>query len=122
MKWVSSFDQNFTHQRVVAGFIGFLVILFCYVILYEAHRYRVRVKGLRGPPGWPIVGNIWDIRKLAAQKYVEWSKKYGDVYQVQLGHTPVVVVNSAAAAKKLWLSNSQALASRPQAYTFHKVF
>jgi 3-hydroxyphenylacetate 6-hydroxylase len=97
------------------------ILALTYLIFNEFERYRARIKGLSGPPSWPVIGNIWEIRQSAAQKYVEWSKQYGDVYQVQLGNTPVVVVNSAAAAKELWVHNSQALASRPQTYSYHKL-
>lgn len=38
-----------------------------------------------------------------------------------LGNVPVVVVNSAASAKVLFGQNAQALSSRPEFYTFHKV-
>ena len=50
-----------------------------------------------------------------------WSKKYGAVYQIMLGNVPVIVVNSAKAAREIFGANSQALASRPEFYTFHKV-
>lgn len=92
-----------------------------YVILNEFVRYRARVPGMKGPPGLPLIGNLLSIRNNAAAKYKEWSKTYGDVYQVQMGNVPVVVVNSAKAAKALWVGQSQALSSRPITYTFHKV-
>ena len=65
--------------------------------------------------------NIAAIRTNAAEKYRNWSSQYGDVYQIQLGNVPILVVNSAAAAKALFGQNSQALSSRPVFYTFHKV-
>ena len=40
-------------------------------------------------------------------------KKYGSVYQIQLGNIPIVVVNSAASAKAIFGQNPQALSSRP---------
>ncbi|KAH7021488.1 cytochrome P450 [Microdochium trichocladiopsis] len=38
-----------------------------------------------------------------------------------LGNIPVVVINSAAAARDIFGSNAQVLSSRPELYTFHKV-
>lgn len=98
-----------------------MIAFVTYVVLNEFTRSRARVPGLGGPKGWPLIGNLWDIRSNAAEKYEEWSKVYGDVYQVQMGNVPIVVVNSAAATKTLWISHSQALSSRPTTYTFHKV-
>ncbi|KND87224.1 3-hydroxyphenylacetate 6-hydroxylase [Tolypocladium ophioglossoides CBS 100239] len=63
---------------------------------------------------------VYDIRVNAAKKYREWARKFGDVYQVQLGSVPVAVVNSAAAAKVIFGQNAQAMSSRPQFYTVHK--
>lgn len=101
--------------------IAVLTAFVAYVVLNEAFRYHARIPGISGPPGLPLVGNIYDIRRGAAEKYREWAKKYGPVYQIQLGNIPVVVVNSAAAAKVIFGHNSQALSSRPEFYTFHKV-
>lgn len=97
------------------------VLLLAYVAANEVVRYRARVPGMRGPPGWPLLGNLWAIRRNAAAQYAAWARTYGDVYQVQLGNVPMVVVNSARAAKALWVGQSQALSSRPITYTFHKV-
>lgn len=113
-------DRLTTHPAqslLVASFF----LLFSYILLNEFVRYHARVPGMKGPPGLPLIGNLWSIRSNAAAKYFEWSKKYGDVYQVQLGNVPVVVVNSAKATKQLWVGQSQALSSRPITYTFHKV-
>jgi 3-hydroxyphenylacetate 6-hydroxylase len=92
-----------------------------YVILNEFVRSAARVKGMKGPAGWPLIGNLWHIRTNAAEQYRTWSKTHGAVYQIQLGNIPVVVVNSAASAKVIFGQNAQALSSRPEFYTFHKV-
>ncbi|KAJ5363238.1 hypothetical protein N7541_004082 [Penicillium brevicompactum] len=98
-----------------------IIAPFLYVILNEFVRSSARVKGMKGPAGWPLIGNLWHIRTNAAEQYRIWSKKHGAVYQIQLGNIPVVVVNSAASAKVLFGQNAQALSSRPEFYTFHKI-
>lgn len=98
-----------------------LLTLVSYVVVNEVVRYQARVPGMPGPPGLPLIGNLWSIRTNAAAQYREWSRRYGDVYQVQMGNVPVVVVNSAKATRNLWVGQSQALSSRPVTYTFHKV-
>jgi 3-hydroxyphenylacetate 6-hydroxylase len=106
-------------------FRSLLVLLFAipvsYFVANEFTRYSRRIKGFSGPTNWPIVGNIPDIKYNAAEKYREWSKQFGAVYQIQLGNEPVIVVNSAEAARKIFGGNSQALSSRPVFWTFHKV-
>ncbi|KAI1075684.1 cytochrome P450 [Whalleya microplaca] len=118
---ILSFRDKIVAYMLESMVLGSLIALALYVIGNEIIRSRARIPGLKGPTGWPILGNLLDIYSNAATKYQEWAKKYGDVYQVQLGNTCVVVVNSAAAAKSLFMSNSQALSSRPITYTFHKV-
>lgn len=98
-----------------------LILPFAYIIANEFIRQQARVSGLGGPKGFPLIGNLWQIRANAAEKYRQWARKYGAVYQIQLGNIPVVVVNSAASAKVLFGQNAQALSSRPEFYTFHKV-
>lgn len=101
--------------------VGTLIAAALYLIGNEIVRGRSRIPGLKGPRGWPVVGNLTEIRSNAPAKYQEWAKEYGDVYQVMLGNNRVVVVNGAQAAKTIFSSNSQALSSRPITYTFHKV-
>ncbi|KAK9417802.1 putative 3-hydroxyphenylacetate 6-hydroxylase [Seiridium unicorne] len=113
--------QRFIDHAVQSTLLSIAVAFVTYVLFNETVRSRARVRGLGGPKGWPLIGNLWDIRSNAAEKYEEWAKVYGDVYQVQMGNVPVVVVNSAAATKTLWVSHSQALSSRPTTYTFHKI-
>jgi len=98
-----------------------LILPLLYVILNELVRSSARIKGMKGPTGLPLIGNLAQIRTNAAEQYRIWSRKFGSVYQIQLGNIPVVVVNSAAAAKVLFGQNAQALSSRPEFYTFHKV-
>ncbi|KAI1252827.1 hypothetical protein MGN70_005033 [Eutypa lata] len=59
--------------------------------------------------------------QVPAETYRQWSSpsKYGPVFQVQLGNTTAVVINSARAAKQLFLGQSHAMNSRPRFYVFH---
>lgn len=91
-----------------------LLLPILYVILNEFIRASARVKGMKGPRGLPLIGNLAQIRVNAAEQYRIWSKKFGAVYQIQLGNIPVVVVNSAASAKVIFGQNAQALSSRPE--------
>ncbi|KAI0179855.1 cytochrome P450 [Hypoxylon sp. FL1284] len=98
----------------------FVIGLLLYLLQNEVTRYRSRIKNLPGPRGWPVVGNLFQERNiLPAETYRQWSSHYGPVFQVQLGNTTAVVVNSARAAKQLFLGQSHALNSRPTFYVFH---
>lgn len=90
-------------------------------VLYERRRRGLRIPKIPGPRGLPFVGNLYDIRTNAAEQYRKWSHEHGDVFQIQLGDITVLVVNSASAAKAIFLGHSNALSSRPVFFTFHKV-
>ncbi|KAJ9646091.1 hypothetical protein H2204_000753 [Knufia peltigerae] len=113
---------KFTEDRWIFISLAILALSVVAFSTYELVRWWARVPGFCGPPGKPIVGNLWQIRRHdAPEQYRQWSKKYGPVYQIQLGNIPVLVVNSAAAAKAIFNQHSHATSSRPEFYTFHKI-
>lgn len=123
------FIQHLVDQLVVSfqtspsktiALLGLLIVL-SYFVANEAVRARARIPHFDGPQGLPVVGNLYQLQTNAAQKYREWAKVYGPVYQIQLGNIPILVVNSAAAARNILGGHSGATASRPEFYTFHKV-
>ena len=96
-------------------------LLSLYLVVNEIVRYRTRFCDFGGPANRPLVGNLPDITINAPERFRRWAEKHGDVFQVQLGNIPILVVNSAAAAKELFGHHSHALSSRPTFYTFHKI-
>jgi len=98
-----------------------LVSFLAYIIVNEYVARSARLAAFDGPKRLPIVGNLHQLRSNAAEKYREWAKTYGPVYQIQLGNIPILLVNSASAARTVFGTNSSATASRPEFYTFHKV-
>ncbi|KAL3459969.1 cytochrome P450 [Aspergillus heterothallicus] len=113
-------DRALEHPLHSFAIVAFTIPIL-YVIINEFVRASVRISGFKGPCGLPLIGNLAQIRKNAAEQYRIWSKTYGPVYQIQLGNIPVMVVNSAASARVLFGHNAQALSSRPEFYTFHKI-
>ncbi|KAL4876205.1 cytochrome P450 [Aspergillus karnatakaensis] len=98
-----------------------IILLATYIVFNEVLRWSKRIKGLKGPRGLPLIGNLRDVNKqFSAEQYRQWSEEYGPVYQVQLGNSPVVLVNNAEEAKTLFLNQSSSLISRPLFHVFHK--
>ncbi|PPJ52416.1 hypothetical protein CBER1_10575 [Cercospora berteroae] len=64
------------------------------LITYECIRRKSLLSGFGGPWGLPIVGNLLSIGEDAAESYRVWARTYGEVYQVQLGSIPVLVIVS----------------------------
>ncbi|KAF2159022.1 hypothetical protein M409DRAFT_30557 [Zasmidium cellare ATCC 36951] len=103
------------------GLTAAFTLLLIYLIVNEIFRWRAENPGFNGPRGLPIAGNLLQLQVNAPEILRRWSEKYGDVYQIQLGNTPVLVVNTAAAAKELFAHQGHALNSRPTFYTFYKI-
>ena len=101
--------------------IGPPLLLVAYILLNELVRFRSRISRLPGPWGYPLLGSLPSLRgKTGSEEYRLWAAKYGDVFQLQLGNTTAVIVNSAAAARAFFISQREATNSRPTFYVLHK--
>ncbi|OCL06090.1 cytochrome P450 [Glonium stellatum] len=118
---VVHFFQGATFSVAISTIFICLTITFLY---YETRRRNLRVQSFDGPRGLPFIGNLFHLKRnigIAAEQYRIWSREYGDVFQVQLGDIPVLVVNGASTARAIFFGNSGALSSRPTFYTFHGI-
>ncbi|OVA13247.1 Cytochrome P450 [Macleaya cordata] len=55
-----------------------------------------------GPPGWPLVGNIFDLGSLPHARLVVFKHKYGPLIWICLGSVNTLVVSSAEAAMDMF--------------------
>ncbi|KAI3923239.1 hypothetical protein MKW92_007369 [Papaver armeniacum] len=55
-----------------------------------------------GPPGWPVVGNLFDVGYKLQETFLELQQKYGAVFMLRLGAVNMVVIASASAATELF--------------------
>ncbi|KAI4661439.1 uncharacterized protein J4E79_005252 [Alternaria viburni] len=79
------------------------------------------IRGIPEIPGaLPITGHLTQLGDDHATVCEKWWRQYGDsVFQIRLGNTRAVIVNSFEDCKKILVSNSQGLIDRPKLYTFH---
>ncbi|KAI0173366.1 cytochrome P450 [Hypoxylon sp. FL1284] len=97
------------------------VALVIYILLNEVVRLRARIPNLPGPLGYPLLGSLPSLHGTAtSDEYRIWAERYGDVFQVQLGNVPAVIVSSTAAARALFIGQREATNSRPVFYVLHK--
>ncbi|KAI5866824.1 cytochrome P450 [Durotheca rogersii] len=116
-----AFDLAFLSLLAKLLFFTPTAFLAIYVLLNEVVRLRARIPKLPGPWGYPLVGSLPSLRGTAtSDEYRIWAQRYGDVFQVQLGNVPAVIVNTAAAARTLFISQREATNSRPVFYVLHK--
>ncbi|XP_072195646.1 cytochrome P450 2C9-like isoform X2 [Excalfactoria chinensis] len=93
-----------------------VVLLVCVACLLSIVQWRKRSgkgKMPEGPAPLPIVGNILQVKpKNLAKTLEELSKKYGPVFSVQLGSTPVVVLSGYEVVKEALIDRVDEFAAR----------
>jgi phenylacetate 2-hydroxylase len=79
------------------------------------------IRGIPEIPGaLPVTGHLTQLGDDHATVCEKWWRRYGhSVFQIRLGNTRAVIVNSFEDCKKILVSNSQGLIDRPKLYTFH---
>ncbi|XP_057990302.1 iridoid oxidase-like [Hevea brasiliensis] len=65
-----------------------------------------------GPPGWPIIGNIFDLGTEPHRALQELKLKYGPVLRLRLGSMDTVVIQSAKAAAQLLKNHDASFCDR----------
>ncbi|XP_048225030.1 cytochrome P450 1A2-like [Perognathus longimembris pacificus] len=78
-------------------------------------------KGLKSPPGpwgWPLVGHALSLGRSPHLALAGLSRRYGDVMQIRLGSTPVVVLGSLDAIRQALVRQGDAFKGRPALHSF----
>ncbi|KAL4985273.1 cytochrome P450 [Aspergillus falconensis] len=107
---------------------GYLAILLIPLALYLLHKYTLatdipHIRDLPEIPGAvPIFGHLLKLGEDHATVCEKWWRQYGHSdFQIKLGNTRAVVVNSFDDCRKMLLGHQNALIDRPKLYTFHGV-
>lgn len=75
-----------------------------------------------GPPGLPILGNIFQINALRPYpKMREWALQYGPIFHLRIGPQDVIVVNTAEAADELFITRSSQYSGRVSPHVAHDI-
>ncbi|KAH7007081.1 phenylacetate 2-hydroxylase [Ilyonectria destructans] len=111
-------------QRLVPVLTALLVVAVSYLVYNVAFRTDIpHIKGMPEIPGAvPVFGHLLKLGEDHASVCEKWWRQYNhSVFQIKLGNTRAVVVNSFDDCKKMLLGNQNAVIDRPTLYTFHGV-
>lgn len=76
------------------------------------------LRRLPGPKPLPIIGNALEVGSRPYLSLTAMSKRFGDVFQIQIGMRPVVVLSSSEIVRQALIKQGEEFAGRPDLYSF----
>ncbi|KAM3455435.1 hypothetical protein MY3296_002415 [Beauveria thailandica] len=112
-----------SEQANLGSVVTAVVIAALTYIIYNV-MYATDVPHIHGlpeiPGAVPVFGHLLKLGQDHASTCEKWWRQYKhSVFQVKLGNTRAVVVNSFDDCKKMLLANQNAVIDRPKLFTFH---
>ncbi|OAL38010.1 hypothetical protein AYO20_02843 [Fonsecaea nubica] len=109
------------HDYAIWITVGLLILLGLYK--WSTATDIPKIKGIPEIPGaLPILGHLQQLGPDHATVCEGWWRKYRQsVFQIRLGNTRAVVVNSFEDARRMLVGHQNAVIDRPTLYTFHGV-
>ena len=105
--------------RVLSPFCGWISLLF----LITAFIYWLGVSEfalishvpLPGPEPWPYFGNLIEVARYGGlhKAFVEYAKKYGKVYKMYMGRSPMITVADPEMLKHILVKDFDKFRNRP---------
>ncbi|XP_042843612.1 cytochrome P450 1A2 isoform X2 [Panthera tigris] len=97
---------------------------FC-LVFWVVRAWQPRVpKGLKSPPGpwgWPLLGHVLTLGKNPHLVLARLSQRYGDVLQIRIGSTPVLVLSGLDTIRQALVQQGDDFKGRPDLYSFRLV-
>ncbi|KAM6201588.1 cytochrome P450 1A1 [Rhynchocyon petersi] len=104
-----------TTELLLAAFV------FC-LVLWMVRAWKPQVpKGLKSPPGpwgWPLIGHMLALGKYPHLTLTKLSQQYGDVLQIRIGSTPVLVLSGLDTLRQALVRQGDDFKGRPDFYSF----
>ena len=95
--------------------------VFC-LVFWVVRTWRPRVpQGLKSPPepwGWPLLGHVLTLGKNPHVVLSQLSQRYGDVLQIRIGYTPVLVLSGLDTIRQALVRQGDDFKGRPDLYSF----
>uniref|UniRef100_A0A8D0UWT2 Cytochrome P450 1A n=4 Tax=Sus scrofa TaxID=9823 RepID=A0A8D0UWT2_PIG len=95
--------------------------IFC-LVFWVVRTWQPQVpKGLKSPPGpwgWPLLGHVLTLGKSPHLALARLSQRYGDVLQIRIGCTPVLVLSGLDTIRQALVRQGDDFKGRPDLYSF----
>ncbi|XP_035850873.1 cytochrome P450 1B1-like [Sander lucioperca] len=106
--------------QVQPALVASFVFLFCLEACLWVRNLRLK-RRLPGPFAWPVVGNAMQLGQMPHITFAKLAKKYGNVYQIRLGCSDIVVLNGDRTIRKALIQHSTEFAGRPNFASFQMI-
>ncbi|XP_034530631.1 cytochrome P450 1B1-like [Notolabrus celidotus] len=106
--------------QVQPALVASFVFLFCLEACLWVRNLRLK-RRLPGPFAWPVVGNAMQLGQMPHITFAKLAKKYGNVYQIRLGCSDIVVLNGDRAIRQALIQHSTEFAGRPNFVSFQMI-
>lgn len=96
----------------------------CLVYLIYKFFHTEIPKGLRrlpGPKPLPLIGNVLELGSRPYLSLTAMSKRYGHIFQIQIGMRPVVVLSGNDTLRQALIKQGDDFAGRPDLYSFRLI-
>nr|XP_057946608.1 cytochrome P450 1B1-like [Doryrhamphus excisus] len=119
VKSSSSIMREWSGQ-VQPALVASFIFLFCLEACLWFRNLRLK-RRLPGPFAWPLVGNAMQLGQMPHITFTKLAKKYGNVYQIRLGCSDIVVLNGDKAIRQALIQHSKEFAGRPNFHSFQMI-
>ncbi|KAM3594710.1 uncharacterized protein V6R79_012666 [Siganus canaliculatus] len=106
--------------QVQPALVATFVFLFCLEACLWVRNLRLK-RRLPGPFAWPVVGNAMQLGQMPHITFANLAKKYGNVYQIRLGCSDIVILNGDRAIRQALIQHSTEFAGRPNFVSFQMI-
>nr|UHB15510.1 cytochrome P450 [Paris polyphylla] len=98
-----------------------LALLLLILLLFNSNKLKgngtsKRLKLPPGPPGWPVIGNLFQFFR-SGKQFIHYTRDlraiYGPIFTLRMGSRTLIVVSSAELAHEALITKGQLFASRP---------
>ncbi|KAM9817250.1 cytochrome P450 1A1-like [Neosynchiropus ocellatus] len=104
---------------VSEGLLALTTLCLVYLMLKMLHtQIPEGLQKLPGPKPLPIIGNVLEMGSRPYLSLTAMSKRYGPVFQIQIGMRPVVVLSGLDTLRQALVKQGEDFAGRPDLYTF----